>query len=156
MNIMAVNAEMSEHDLGEIYALLQLLDNAPTQRRANQRLRQRSACRFAGVITLLALSARPEIRIVTRNVSTTGFSFLCTRPFAPGEMFALCLPACATTRKALLCAAKFCRYVHKGKHEIGAEFLEAAAVEHHDPQIPKEWIMRATAAKPKRPVPAKA
>lgn len=144
-----MTADISEHELREIYQILQSLDNTPPPPEANRRAHARSAWRFAGAVILIGLSARPTICMVTRNISTGGFGFVSSRPFTKDELFAICLPPTTGSRKAVLCAARFCRYIKKGKYEIGAEFVEVFQLGKDPNQLPAAWIQRATKDKPR-------
>jgi hypothetical protein len=143
MRIKAVDIAISESDLREISGILETLDTAPLHPDANRRTRPRVPCRIAAAVTLIGVTTRPSIHMVTRNVSTSGFGFISSRSFSPDEMFVVYLPPNAGVRKVILCGAKFCRYLQKGRYEIGAEFIEAVAMDGDSDRIPAVWIERA-------------
>ena len=139
--------QVSAGDWREVHGILESLDREPTPAAANRRVKPRRTCRFAGAVKLIGVASLPEIRMVTRNISAAGFGFISSRSFATEELFVLLLPVVEGERRVLLCISRFCRYVEKGKYEIGAEFLDKIVLQKSGGRIPPDWISLATGEK---------
>ena len=66
-----------------------------------------------------------RFRIFTRNISTAGVGFVSRRPFRLGDRIAFVLGSLREERKIIVAQVTFVRYVRRGMHEMGAEFIQA-------------------------------
>lgn len=134
--------QLGARQLQQITDVLHALDAQPPHPKENRRQRARANLRVALVVSLLEAPAAPQIKLYTRNISTTGLGFLCQRPFHRGELAAVHLALGQPTDKLVLGRVIFCRYVRMGMYETGLLFEEACA--HTNPlRIPITWLKRA-------------
>lgn len=143
LDVDAQNQALTARQQQRYLEILAALDALPTDPEANRRQRKRMALRMAFRVTLLANRGQPTATVFTRNISTSGIGCLSSRPFKRGELFVMHLAAPKLPPKMVLSKAIFCRYLHNGLHEVGAEFIESRAVVGDTMRMPVAWVREA-------------
>jgi hypothetical protein len=104
------------------------------------RKHERTAFRQRVTLTLLSQRDRPQMSVVTRDISVGGVGFLSRRLFQSDEHFVLHLPTADGKSKLMLCQTRYCQYVTGALYNVGATFCEVAEA---GSGIPRHWNMLA-------------
>jgi hypothetical protein len=116
----------------------------PLDAPSNRRTDGRGHLRLELIVTLLAHSAQPQMRIDTKDITSTGMGFISRRYFPVNEYFAVLMRFANGPGKLILCRTAFCRPAKPGMHHTGAEFIQAITPTASG-KFPPRWIELATA-----------
>lgn|GEM_PF-2954983 len=130
---------LSTETVQRIEEILQTLDSQNTREMENRRNAKRLNLRISVRATVFMHNTTPNVRVYTRNISTSGIGLVTKRVFRSGELFVLEFILPDRPAKMLLAKTKFCRYLSGGLYELGAEFVESALAVRGRGQIPPHW-----------------
>ena len=106
--------------------------------------RNKDRVRFArvGRAILIGIVGQPQVKIITRNLSTGGVGFLAYRAFQIDERFVIPLSMKKGDTKLTLCRVTFVRYLSGAMYEVGVSFEAVTNLNPHSEKItiPNEWI----------------
>lgn len=135
----------SSEQLVQIKEIIAQLDHLAAARKVDNRRRaDRVAIRSAMSAILLSEMSTTEVKIYSRNLSTSGIGFVSRRPFKTAERVAIPFEVNGNPGKLVLAKISFCRYIRAGMYTVGAEFIEAIADNHGRNRIPEHWMPGAT------------
>jgi len=133
---------MAQRDTKNILAILNELGNGPVD--SERRERRRAAFPYAATALLIGIPSTPRIKVVTRNLSTSGVGLLTHRVFQKGEVFVLPLVFPGVKTKLALCRVVFARYVSAATYDVGAKFLAALDSDGEEQvRVPAGWLQQA-------------
>lgn len=134
-------ANISNEQLVQIQEILARLDRGPLQSLStNRRRAQRINLRTAMMAIVFHTTGPQEVKIFTRNISTSGVGFISRRPFKPEERVVIPFEVPGQTGKLVLAKLTFARYIPGGVYDAGAEFIECIPDPGGPDRIPEHWI----------------
>jgi len=126
----------------QVKAILESLEKRPPWKTDNRRRRHRLTLHLMLEAALLGPHSLPQVRLYTRNISTTGLGFLCHRNFEPGDLLAIHLTLDQPVDKLVLGQVMFSRPADAGMYESGVRFEDAVIFE-RPVRVPRAWVKRA-------------
>ena len=93
-------------------------------------------------------SGCPWVHVYSRNLSTSGLSFLTRHLFYTGQHLIIAHELAEFSPMLVLCRVCFCRSIDLGVMEVGLAFVSALADPAGRRQIPADWLARALRADP--------
>jgi hypothetical protein len=105
--------------------IMRQLDDVPPDPAASRRRARRCDVRTSFSAILVDIEQHPQVRIYTRNISTSGIGFVSRRQFKIDERIAVAIKWPNAEGKILVAKVTFSSYIRKGMYETGAEFQHA-------------------------------